>query len=108
MEDYPQLRELLEAIGNDWAVCDDSDEHDYMTLVNEDRDEHPALRPPKSLFAELEAEGLVTLDETLSHSRDSERQYMDLLGERIPEPFVYFFRLTDLGREHLPPSAQGC
>ena len=101
MDEYPQLRELLEAIDNDWAICDDSDDHDHMTLVDEDREEHPTLRPPKSLFPALEAKGLVTFNEQLSHPKNSPREYMEFLDDRIPEPFVYFYMLTDIGREYL-------
>jgi hypothetical protein len=101
MTEYPQLSELLEAIDNDWAICDDNDDHDYMTLVNEDREEHPALRSPKSHFADLEAQRLVIFDEELSHPKNASREYMDFLGERVPEPFVYFYTLTDRGRDYL-------
>ena len=101
MNDYPHLAELLDAIAHDWAVCDDSDDHDHMTLVNEDRDVHPTLKPPKDLFPRLEVDGLIVFNAELSHPKDAERQYMEFLDERIPEPFVYFYALTEAGRQHL-------
>ncbi len=100
MIDYPHVAEVLEAIASDWAICDDSDDHDYMTLVNEDREVHPTLKPPKDLFPRLEADGLIVFNAELSHPRVGERQYMEFLDERIPEPFVYFYTLTEAGKQY--------
>lgn len=101
MVNYPQLKELLQAIDDDWAVCDDNDAHEHMTLVNLDRDQHPTLLPPKSLFDELESAGLLMFDSSRSTAKGAPRDYIEFLDEQIPEPFVYFYILTDLAREYL-------
>ncbi len=103
---YPELPELLEAIDNDWAVCDNSDSDEHMTLVNADRVEHPTLHPPKALFEELEAEGLVRFDPAKSTAKGKPREYMEFLDEQVPDPFVYFYVLTGSGWEHLKHGKQ--
>lgn len=91
--------ELLEAIEADWALCDEKDEDQHMILVNEDRDEHQSLRPQKSLVRELEAEGYLQFDESKSDPKNKRREYMEFLDETIPVRFVYFYTVTDKGRE---------
>lgn len=99
---FPQLKELLQSIDDEWAVCDDSDAHEHMTLVNPDRDQHPTLRPPpKSLFDELESGGLLAFDSSRSTAKGVPREYIEFLDEQVPEPFVYFYLLTDRAREYL-------
>jgi len=106
MINYSALPELLKAIDNDWAVCDYSDSHEHMTLVNADREEHPTLRPPKALIEELEAEGLVRFDAERSTPKGTQREYMEFLDITVPEPFVYFFLLTNSGRDFLKHGKQ--
>ena len=57
MTESEEIILLLEAIIEDWAVCDDSDEDDCMVLVNADRDEREDFKPSKELVSKVEALG---------------------------------------------------
>ncbi|WP_041598567.1 hypothetical protein [Hahella chejuensis] len=94
---------LLRAIDKDWAVCDDSDEDDFMVLVNESRDVHKRLRPPKELVTELEEKGFIKIDEKRSSPKGSNREYWEIMGEKRPVPIVYMYTVTPKGRNLLGP-----
>ncbi len=93
------IKELLNAIESDWAICDEKDKDEHMVLVNEDRDEHPTLKPLKSLVQQIEKEEYILFDEKKSDAKDKEREYMDFLDKKIPVPFVYFYEVTDKGKK---------
>ena len=96
-ENIPLIIELFEAIKADWAICDDNDEDEHMVLVDEDRDEHPTLQPPKSLIYKLESEGYIQLDTTMSDPKGKEREYMNFMDKMVPVPFVFFYKITHKG-----------
>ncbi|MFK8012696.1 MAG: hypothetical protein AB8B80_11680 [Marinicellaceae bacterium] len=98
-QDIKATLKLIEAIDNDWAVCDDSDEDDCMVLVNENRDEMKSFRPSKSLVKSLEDEGLIELDSGRSDRKGAERKFDQFLDETYPIPFVFMYRITVKGRE---------
>ena len=89
---------LIEAIDNDWAVCDDNDEDDFMVLINEDREELEELKPLKKLVSVMEEEGLILLDNERSDSRDAKREFDDYFDEIVPIPFVFMYNITKEGR----------
>jgi len=91
--------ELIQAIDADWAFCDKSDDDNYFVLINEDRDEHPSLKPQKSLIQKMESEGYIWFDEKRSDSREKERGYMEFLDEFEPVWLVFFYKVTGRGRE---------
>ena len=64
-ENMQTVRALLDAIKADWALVDDSDDDDFYLLVNEDRDEHPTLKPGKALVRSLEDDGYLEFDKGL-------------------------------------------
>lgn len=98
-ENAKLIVELFEAIEADWALCDDRDEDKHLVLVNESRDEHQSLRPLKKIVLELEEKGYLKFDESKSDSKQKERVYMHILDQRTPIPFVYFYKVTEKGRE---------
>ena len=97
-ENMQTVRALLDAIKADWALVDDSDDDDFYLLVNEDRDEHPTLKPGKALVRSLEDDGYLEFDEARSDARGQAREFMEMFGEPEPVPWVFFFRVTGKGQ----------
>lgn len=99
MNESEKIVLLIDAIKNNWAVCDDRDEDSFMVLVNADRDEREDFKPSKELVAKLENEGLVELDESRSDLKGQERSFNDFFGKITPIPFVYMYKITKKGHE---------
>jgi hypothetical protein len=101
-DEIPVIKRILQAIHDDWAICDDSDDLDHMVLVNECREVMDDLKPKKRLIQEMEQMELI---ETPSHY--GEREYIDFGKSRTPVHFVYTYFITDKGYALLhaaPPS----
>lgn len=96
------ILELFDAIEADWALCDENDDDEHLVLVNEDRDEHPTLKPLKSLVQSLEVDGYLQFDESKSDSKEKQREYMNFFNQIVPIPFVYCYQVTDKARELRP------
>jgi len=93
-----QIPKLFKAIEKDWVICDDNDEDDFMVLVNEDRDLHKNLKPPKTLINALEIEDYIKLDLEQSDEKGKPREFMDWFDGPKAIPFVYFYNLTSKGK----------
>jgi hypothetical protein len=94
------LHLLLQAIQSDWALVDEKDSDKHYILVNNDRDEHPDLKPLKSYIKELELEDLIAFEPNKSDALDKVREYSEFFGEISPVPFVYFYKLTEKGGKY--------
>lgn len=93
-EKLKTMLEVIASINNDWALCDDNDDDEFMTLVDSNRMIREDLKPPKILVQEMEQEGLIVTDDEYG-----EREYMDIFGEQKPIPFVYLYIVTNKGNE---------
>ena len=87
------MLQVINAIDQDRALSDDSDNHIYVTLVDNNRSIKNDLKPLKSLIKTMEEDGLIETDD---HFGD--REYMKLLGSNYPVPFVYIYEVTKKGR----------
>lgn len=86
------MLEVIESINSDWALCDNHDEDDFMTLVDSNRTTKEDLKPLKTLVKLMEDEGLI-----VTNYDYDKREYMKLLGEMYPIPFVYMYTITKKG-----------
>ena len=89
---------LLNALTDDWSLCDDDDKDSFMVLINEDREAHPDVKPDKILVSALENEGFISIDKNRSDAKGQKRKFMNFFDEPVPIPFVYFYKVTAKGK----------
>ncbi|SRR5260221_7333402 len=101
--DRNQIVRIIKALEEGWTLVDDDQNHDFMVLVNESREELEGLRPEKALVFEMEACGLIVDPEQgLSYEERSGFYYRkdgsDGEWRIVPGPVVYLFEVADKGK----------
>ena len=92
-EEINIIIQVINAIDHDWFLSDDSDSHSYMTLVDNNRSIKNDLKPLKSIIKKMGEDDLIMTDDHFG-----KREYMELLGDSYPIPFVYIYQVTKQGR----------
>ena len=86
---------FLQAISNGLVVADESDENDYVSLVDENR-KADNFKPLKSLVAEIEKGKLVEII-----SKDTKREFIKFDGKKHPLSLITIYKLSQKGIEYL-------
>ena len=86
---------FLQAISNGLVVADESDENDYVSLVDENR-KADNFKPLKSLVAEIEKGKLVEII-----SKDTKREFIKFDGKKHPLSLITLYKLSQKGIDYL-------
>ena len=86
---------FLQAISNGLVVADESDENDYVSLVDENR-KADNFKPLRSLVAEIEKGKLVEII-----SKDTKREYIKFDGKKHPLSLITIYKLSQKGIDYL-------
>lgn len=86
---------FLQAISNGLVVADESDENDYVSLVDENR-KADSFKPLKSLVAEIEKGKLVEII-----SKDTKREFIKFDGKKHPLSLITIYKLSQKGIDYL-------
>ncbi len=86
---------FLQAISNGLVVADESDENDYVSLVDENR-KADNFKPLKSLVAEIEKGKLVEII-----SKDTKREFIKFDGKKHPLSLITIYKLSQKGIDYL-------
>lgn len=94
-EEVKIAKKTIKALLDDWMLSDENDDYDYFVLVDNNRIIND-LKVKRSIIDQMTKEGLI-------HSEDQfdKREYMVLLGEKHPIPFIYYFNVTEKGHNFL-------
>lgn len=86
---------FLQAISNGLVVADESDENDYVSLVDENR-KADNFKPLKSLVTDIEKDELVEII-----SKDTKREYIKFDGKKHPLSLITIYKLSQKGIDYL-------
>lgn len=86
---------FLQAISNGLVVADESDENDYVSLVDENR-KADNFKPLRSLVAEIEKGKLVEII-----SKDTKREFIKFDGKKHPLSLITIYKLSQKGIDYL-------
>ena len=100
---------VLKALDERWALVDEKDEDDFVTLVNESRDEMENFILKKEFIRKMVQFGFIKDPEkdTRPDKREMGTHYekdksdVEWIAVTTPNPVIYFYEITSKGRDLL-------